>query len=126
MSSLPWLEYFIEKLCQVLAQNWNILEHKLKLSNLSERELQLDEQVQHDIENEFVAINNEFDDDDLSQNEYGDDDDNDDYLDDSFKNLPLGPDGTPIPFWLYKLQGLHKQYNCEICGNISYKGKVCL
>ena len=69
-----------------------------KLSNLSERELQLDRQVQHDIENEFVAINNEFDDDDLSQNEYGDDDDNDDYLDDSFKNLPLGPDGTPIPF----------------------------
>ena len=56
-----------------------------KLSNLSERELQLDRQVQHDIENEFVAINNEFDDDDLSQNEYGDDDDNDDYLDDSFK-----------------------------------------
>ena len=124
VSSLPWLEYFIEKLCQVLAPELEYTRAQVeKLSNLSERELQLDRQVQHNIENEFVAINNEFDDDDLSQNEHGDDDDNDDYLDDSFKNLPLGPDGTPIPFWLYKLQELHKQYNCEICGNISYKGK---
>ncbi|KAF6060536.1 Zinc-finger of C2H2 type family protein [Candida albicans] len=99
VSSLPWLEYFIEKLCQVLAPELEYTRAQVeKLSNLSERELQLDRQVQHDIENEFVAINNEFDDDDLSQNEHGDDDDNDDYLDDSFKNLPLGPDGTPSHF----------------------------
>ncbi|XP_014237328.1 splicing factor 3A subunit 3 [Trichogramma pretiosum] len=38
------------------------------------------------------------------------------------KNLPLGWDGKPIPYWLYKLHGLNISYNCEICGNFMYKG----
>ncbi|CAD6991069.1 splicing factor 3A subunit 3 [Ceratitis capitata] len=38
------------------------------------------------------------------------------------KNLPLGWDGKPIPYWLYKLHGLNISYNCEICGNYTYKG----
>lgn len=38
------------------------------------------------------------------------------------KNLPLGWDGKPIPYWLYKLHGLNINYNCEICGNYTYKG----
>lgn len=38
------------------------------------------------------------------------------------KNLPLGWDGKPIPYWLYKLHGLNISYNCEICGNYIYKG----
>jgi len=38
------------------------------------------------------------------------------------KNLPLGWDGKPIPYWLYKLYGLNISYNCEICGNFTYKG----
>lgn len=38
------------------------------------------------------------------------------------KNLPLGWDGKPIPYWLYKLHGLNISYNCEICGNFTYKG----
>ena len=38
------------------------------------------------------------------------------------KNLPLGWDGKPIPYWLYKLHGLNISYTCEICGNQSYKG----
>ena len=38
------------------------------------------------------------------------------------KNLPLGWDGKPIPYWLYKLHGLNLTYNCEICGNATYKG----
>lgn len=28
----------------------------------------------------------------------------------------------PIPYWLYKLHGLNISYNCEICGNYTYKG----
>lgn len=40
------------------------------------------------------------------------------------KELPLGPDGIPIPLWLYKLQGLHRSHTCEICGNVSYKGRL--
>uniref|UniRef100_A0A8C5LVU5 Splicing factor 3a subunit 3 n=1 Tax=Leptobrachium leishanense TaxID=445787 RepID=A0A8C5LVU5_9ANUR len=38
------------------------------------------------------------------------------------KNLPLGWDGKPIPYWLYKLHGLNINYNCEICGNYTYRG----
>lgn len=38
------------------------------------------------------------------------------------KNLPLGWDGKPIPYWLYKLHGLNISYVCEICGNYTYKG----
>lgn len=50
-----------------------------------------------------------------------DDDDNDD-VPYNPKNLPLGWDGKPIPYWLYKLHGLNINYNCEICGNYTYKG----
>ncbi|KAK7503215.1 hypothetical protein BaRGS_00005480 [Batillaria attramentaria] len=38
------------------------------------------------------------------------------------KNLPLGWDGKPIPYWLYKLHGLNISYTCEICGNFTYRG----
>jgi splicing factor 3A subunit 3 len=38
-------------------------------------------------------------------------------------NLPLGWDGKPIPYWLYKLHGLGVEYKCEICGNFSYWGR---
>ena len=37
--------------------------------------------------------------------------------------LPLGWDGKPIPFWLYKLHGLDKEFPCEICGNFVYMGR---
>lgn len=39
------------------------------------------------------------------------------------KNLPLGFDGKPIPYWLYKLHGLNQEFKCEICGNFSYWGR---
>ena len=59
-------------------------------------------------------------------------------------HLPLGWDGKPIPYWLYKvsthyiifsryahlyfpifaqLHGLGIEYKCEICGNESYWGR---
>ncbi|KAI8805888.1 hypothetical protein BJ742DRAFT_818551 [Cladochytrium replicatum] len=37
--------------------------------------------------------------------------------------LPLGWDGKPIPYWLYKLHGLGVEYPCEICGNYVYAGR---
>ncbi|NWU38604.1 SF3A3 factor, partial [Hylia prasina] len=36
------------------------------------------------------------------------------------KNLDW--DGKSIPYWLYKLQCLNINYNCEICGNCTYRG----
>ncbi|NWR09519.1 SF3A3 factor, partial [Paradoxornis webbianus] len=38
------------------------------------------------------------------------------------KNLPLDWDGKPIPYWLYKLLGLNINYDCETCGNYTYRG----
>ncbi|CAG9462501.1 unnamed protein product [Pedinophyceae sp. YPF-701] len=46
--------------------------------------------------------------------------------DDSLYNplkIPLGWDGKPIPVWLYKLHGLNQEFECEICGNFSYRGR---
>jgi splicing factor 3A subunit 3 len=38
------------------------------------------------------------------------------------KNVPLGWDGKPIPYWLYKLHGLGVEHKCEICDGASYWG----
>lgn len=37
--------------------------------------------------------------------------------------LPLGWDGKPIPYWLYKLHGLGVEYKCEICSDFVYMGR---
>ncbi|GAA5978516.1 hypothetical protein JCM10908_004385 [Rhodotorula pacifica] len=37
--------------------------------------------------------------------------------------LPLGWDGKPIPYWLYKLHGLGTEYRCEICSDYVYQGR---
>ena len=47
-------------------------------------------------------------------------------IEEKFSNplkLPLGWDGKPIPYWLYKLHGLGVEYPCEICGNFVYMGR---
>eukprot|EP00873_Tetraselmis_striata_P024256 jgi/Tetstr1/444520/TSEL_032399.t1 len=51
-----------------------------------------------------------------------DSDEEDDYVYNPLK-LPLGWDGKPIPYWLYKLHGLNQEFKCEICGNYSYWGR---
>lgn len=37
--------------------------------------------------------------------------------------LPLGWDGKPVPYWLYKLHGLGVEYKCEICSDYVYMGR---
>jgi splicing factor 3A subunit 3 len=49
-------------------------------------------------------------------------DEEDDFVYNPLK-LPLGWDGKPIPYWLYKLHGLNQEFKCEICGNFSYWGR---
>ena len=41
----------------------------------------------------------------------------------SNKKVPLGWDGKPIPYWLYKLHGLKREFKCEICGDYTYRGR---
>ncbi|EJS44324.1 prp9p [Saccharomyces arboricola H-6] len=38
-------------------------------------------------------------------------------------DMPLGPDGLPMPYWLYKLHGLDREFPCEICANRVYNGR---
>jgi hypothetical protein len=54
----------------------------------------------------------------------GSDDDEDDAEKPVYnpKDIPLGWDGKPIPFWLYKLHGLNHEFRCEVCGDGLYKG----
>jgi splicing factor 3A subunit 3 len=37
--------------------------------------------------------------------------------------IPIGWDGKPIPYWLFKLYGLGIEYKCEICGGYVYMGR---
>ncbi|KAJ1854987.1 Pre-mRNA-splicing factor sap61 [Coemansia sp. RSA 1822] len=59
---------------------------------------------------------------DMDETEYSDDDAVNDHSYNPL-NLPLGWDGKPIPFWLYKLHGLGVTFSCEICGNSVYRGR---
>ena len=54
--------------------------------------------------------------------EQEDDDEDDDKVYNPLK-LPLGWDGKPIPFWLYKLHGLGVEFKCEICSDYVYMGR---
>lgn len=64
---------------------------------------------------------------DAAQDEDKEDEDEDEEKDEGVLynplNLPLGWDGKPIPYWLYKLHGLGVEFKCEICGNASYYGR---
>lgn len=63
---------------------------------------------------------------DRDANATGASDDDDDSDDERIYNplkLPLGWDGKPIPYWLYKLHGLGVEFPCEICGNYVYMGR---
>lgn len=110
-----WYEQAIKVLARHLEESIHQTEKYLVLS---ERAKFNEEQDQIDIENEYTEV------DDSGRSDSDEDSDSDSETDANlFKNLPLGSDGTPIPYWLYKLQGLHKTYTCEICGNVGYKGK---
>ncbi|CAK7897080.1 pre-mRNA-splicing factor Prp9p [[Candida] anglica] len=91
-----------------------------RLASLTERERMIEDSATRTEENELTAV--ESDDDQDSNPQDDDDDDDDDAY--GFKNLPVGADGQPMPFWLYKLQGYNKSYDCEICGNVTYKGRA--
>ena len=59
----------------------------------------------------------------LKDGEDSDDDSDDEGPIYNPKGVPLGWDGKPIPYWLFKLHGLNHFYPCEICGNESYRGR---
>lgn len=99
---LAMIEAQIYKFCELLT------EQRLATKDNVQRRQARTEGERDDSENEASATE--------SEEEQGDD------IPYNPKNLPLGWDGKPIPYWLYKLHGLNISYNCEICGNFTYKG----
>jgi splicing factor 3A subunit 3 len=60
---------------------------------------------------------------DIGVDEISSGDEDEDGMNSKTRKLPLGSDGRPIPYWLYKLHGLGVEYKCEICGGASYWGR---
>ncbi|KAI3854679.1 hypothetical protein MKX03_005275 [Papaver bracteatum] len=58
-----------------------------------------------------------------SQEDIEDEDEDDEQQIYNPLKFPMGYDGKPIPYWLYKLHGLGQEFKCEICGSHTYKGR---
>ncbi|KAG2192903.1 hypothetical protein INT47_011145 [Mucor saturninus] len=104
--AIAWKERLISKYAEALAdfreESKSNVERKQALTD-KERTL---EQEQEKVE--YVDQDSDEDDDEKIYNPL---------------KLPLGWDGKPIPYWLYKLHGLGVEYPCEICGNYVYMGR---
>lgn len=88
---------------------------------LKEREKEIDEDV-HGQAIEGTGTKSKTDD---TNGKYDSDDGSDDEDAPIYnpKGVPLGWDGKPIPYWLFKLHGLNHFYTCEICGGEQYRGR---
>ncbi|CDJ65278.1 Sf3a3 protein, related, partial [Eimeria necatrix] len=109
---IAFLEFRIKTLADMLREqiNQTIAYHQKKQSTNAEEALEEDEQDSSD-EEEAAAPEEESEAEEEEGPVYNP------------LNLPLGFDGRPIPYWLYKLHGLGQEFKCEICGNFSYWGR---
>ena len=115
--SVAWKEYRVKAVCDLMSSVVNAtVRHaeKQQTRTAEEREAELREE-------EFGLAQ-------LPQSAHGDgakkgEDDDDDAPVYNPLNLPLGWDGKPIPYWMYKLHGLGVEYKCQICGDHSYWGR---
>lgn len=109
-------EYCIDSLAQQMTKIISATKQNVERRQaLTDRERQIETQA---LQDEIFGQGN------LSDNEKDDEENNSE--DDAIYNplkLPLGWDGKPIPFWLYKIQGLGIEFPCEICGNYIYRGR---
>ncbi|WVQ79096.1 hypothetical protein IAT38_001190 [Cryptococcus sp. DSM 104549] len=94
---------------QLLADSRNEVERRMALTS-REREAEIEEQEEQQAAP--VEVGGDAD----------DDEDEDGKVYNPLK-LPLGWDGKPIPYWLYKLHGLGVEFKCEICSNATYNGR---
>lgn len=98
------MEVKMQRLCELL--NETIVQTK---ENIEKKQALTYEEMEAEREEEEVQADTESDDDE--QQIYNP------------LKLPMGWDGKPIPYWLYKLHGLGQEFKCEICGNHSYWGR---
>ncbi|KAK6589843.1 hypothetical protein RS030_192841 [Cryptosporidium xiaoi] len=133
------VEFFISKYSQYLfRERREAIEFVNRLQSSTKEELELDENFKDNFKglNELIFElkskksdkKEEFNNEEHYGENYEDEDEEDDFeeLQNKVYNplkLPLGPDGRPMPYWLYKLNGLGIEFKCEICGNCSYWGR---
>lgn len=84
---------------------------------ITEKEREMEEEISGAYQD---LMNDEKKNKETSDSEESDDEDAPVY---NPKGVPLGWDGKPIPYWLFKLHGLNHFFPCEICGNESYRGR---
>lgn len=111
--SLAFAEVLVRRMCELLTEVIHATISYLELKQTRTH----DELLAEIAEEEDGA----FSDVDI-ENAHGDGDDDEQPFYNPL-NLPLGWDGKPIPYWLYKLHGLGVEFKCEICGNHSYWGR---
>jgi len=107
------LEFAVKHLCttpSLLAK-----QYKATIEKLEKRHAQTYEEFQADMEAEME--------DDVAQNVFANEGDEDERDVHNPLKIPLGVDGKPIPYWMYKLHGLNHEFPCEICGNATYCGR---
>jgi splicing factor 3A subunit 3 len=107
------LEFKITSLCEVIGDVVSATRRHAE----KQQALSVEEKEAEIIEEEFGTATNNAD-----KGEAGEDEEDDGPIYNPL-NLPLGWDGKPIPYWLYKLHGLGVEYKCEVCGNQSYWGR---
>ncbi|KAH8582286.1 Prp9p-like splicing factor 3a subunit 3 C-terminal C2H2 [Cryptosporidium sp. chipmunk genotype I] len=130
-------EFLISKFSQLLSiQRREAIDHVNKLQSSTREELEIDRQLE--MENRGLdtliaelndSLNRSKAKEGRNSNKMSSETDSDDDFDELQEKvynplkLPLGPDGRPMPYWLYKLNGLGIEFKCEICGNCSYWGR---
>eukprot|EP01039_Chlorochromonas_danica_P011336 gene11336-12652_t len=114
---VAWKEFQITSLCEIMGD----LIRATRRHAEKQQARSVEEKQQEIMEEEYGLLpdhdNNE------NHHRHGEEDDDDEAPIYNPLNLPLGWDGKPIPYWLYKLHGLGVEYKCEICGNQSYWGR---
>ncbi|KAH7557788.1 hypothetical protein JRO89_XS11G0220500 [Xanthoceras sorbifolium] len=104
LKEIALMEAKIKKLCDLL---YETIERTKQ--NVEKKQALTYEEMEAEREEEETQVDTESDDDE--QQIYNP------------LKLPMGWDGKPIPYWLYKLHGLGQEFKCEICGNYSYWGR---
>uniref|UniRef100_A0A1D1XTF9 Splicing factor 3A subunit 3 n=1 Tax=Anthurium amnicola TaxID=1678845 RepID=A0A1D1XTF9_9ARAE len=104
VKEIALLENKMQKMCELLQET--IVQTK---ENVEKKQALTYEEMEAEREEEEIQADTESDDEE--QQIYNP------------LKLPMGWDGKPIPYWLYKLHGLGQEFKCEICGNHSYWGR---
>lgn len=123
------LEFEISKLAELLAPvveaTMANVERKLS-STADERQAELDQEAAEIEADELAYAERTAGTAGAAAADAADDDDDDDKPlltpQMTIDNYPVGWDGKPIPYWLYRLHGLGVEYKCEICADTSYWG----